>query len=226
MHFLRMTRINRSGQWTRHVLGTESRRVDCAAGFFTAADSDPNRIAVAPLAQPQATSSFHLHLFHVQEGFKRRFYFWPVRAKAPVRRSRGTRRAKKSATCSSSPWSHSPTLSSLHDVIGSMLGVLVQSLLHFPAVLADFYLSGLLEEEEKVDPDLESDDDEWHSFPQVQVRSVPPLCCQPMERSCQARPGAKTPPSDTPTFTPTPSLPGGNSVCVCVCVCVWKVPQL
>ncbi|KAM8737315.1 ribosomal protein S6 kinase alpha-1 isoform 5-T5 [Acanthopagrus schlegelii] len=49
-----------------------------------------------------------------------------------------------------------------------MLGVLVQSLLHFPAVLADFYLSGLLEEEEKVDPDLESDDDEWHSFPQVQ----------------------------------------------------------
>ena len=223
MHFLRMTRINRSGQWTRHVLGTESRRVDCAAGFFTAADSDPNRIAVAPLAQPQATSSFHLHLFHVQEGFKRRFYFWPVRAKAPVRRSRGTRRAKKSATCSSSPWSHSPTLSSLHDVIGSMLGVLVQSLLHFPAVLADFYLSGLLEEEEKVDPDLESDDDEWHSFPQVQVRSVPPSAVS--QWSAAVRLGRERRPLP-PTPPPLPPPPPYLERIVCVCVCVWKVPQL
>lgn len=55
-----------------------------------------------------------------------------------------------------------------------MLGVLLQSLLQFPAVLADFYLSALLLlEEENVDLDLESDDDELHSFPQVQVR-VPP----------------------------------------------------
>lgn len=51
-----------------------------------------------------------------------------------------------------------------------MLGDLLLSLVQFPAVLADFYLSGLLEERGKVDPDLESDDDEWHSFPQVQVR--------------------------------------------------------
>lgn len=51
-----------------------------------------------------------------------------------------------------------------------MLGVLLQSLVHFPAVLADFYLSGLLEEE-IVDPDLESDDDEWHSFRQVRARA-------------------------------------------------------
>lgn len=51
-----------------------------------------------------------------------------------------------------------------------MLGVLLQSLLGFPAVLADYYLSGLLEEE-KVDPDLESDDDDWDYYsPQVQVR--------------------------------------------------------
>lgn len=39
-------------------------------------------------------------------------------------------------------------------------------------------------------------------------------CCQPMVRNCQARPGAETPPSDTPT----PSLPGGLE-----CVCVGKV---
>lgn len=42
-----------------------------------------------------------------------------------------------------------------------------------------------------------------------------PTCCQPMVRNCQARPGAETPPSDTPT----PSLPGGI-----VCVCMRKVP--
>lgn len=57
-----------------------------------------------------------------------------------------------------------------------MLGVLLQSLLQLPAVLADFYLSGLLEEG-KVDPDLARDDDELHSFAQVQVR-VPPAVRQ------------------------------------------------
>lgn len=67
------------------------------------------------------------------------------------------------------PWSHWLTLSSLHAVIGSMLGVLVQSLLQLPAVLADFYLSRLLEEE-KPDAELGSDDDESFFLPQVQVR--------------------------------------------------------
>lgn len=114
---------------------------------------------------------------------------------------------QKNAICSS-PWSHSLTLSSLHDVIGSMLGVLLQSLLQFPAVLADFYLSALLLlEEENVDLDLESDDDELHSFPQVQVR-VPPWC-QPIVRNCQARPGAETPPS----YNPHPLLTWRNSLC-------------
>ncbi|KAM6969027.1 ribosomal protein S6 kinase alpha-1 isoform 4-T4 [Tautogolabrus adspersus] len=47
-----------------------------------------------------------------------------------------------------------------------MLGVLLQSLVQLPAFLADFYLSGLLEEE-KVEPDSESDDDDWHAFVQV-----------------------------------------------------------
>lgn len=51
-----------------------------------------------------------------------------------------------------------------------MLGVLLQSLLQFPAVLADFYLSGLLEEG-KVDGDPESDDDDFlYPLAQVQVR--------------------------------------------------------
>lgn len=80
------------------------------------------------------------------------------------------------ATCSS-PRSHSLTLSSLHEVIGSMLGVLLHSLLQLPAVLADFYLSGLLEEEGgKADPEVESDDDEspW-PLAQVKVRIPPPL---------------------------------------------------
>lgn len=55
-----------------------------------------------------------------------------------------------------------------------MLGVLLQSLLQLPAVLADFYLSGLLEEG-KADPEVESDDDElpW-ALAQVQVRIPPP----------------------------------------------------
>lgn len=95
-----------------------------------------------------------------------------VRAKVPVRRSRRQRERKKKEKRKAqwfSPWSHSQTLSSLHDVIGSMLGVLLQSLVQFQAVLADLYFSGLLEEG-KVETDLESDDDEWHSFPQVQVR--------------------------------------------------------
>lgn len=96
-----------------------------------------------------------------------------------------------------------------------MLGVLLQSLLQLPAVLADFYLSGLLEEG-KVVPGLESDDDELRSFPQVQVR-VPP-CCQPIVRSFQARAEAKTPPS----FTATPLLTWRNSVRACECVRVYE----
>lgn len=71
------------------------------------------------------------------------------------------------------------TLRSLQDAIGSMFGVLLQSLVHLPAVLVDFYLFGLLEEG-KVDPNLESDDDDWHSFSQVQV-VCPPPGCQPIE---------------------------------------------
>lgn len=50
--------------------------------------------------------------------------------------------------------------------------MLLHSLLQLPAVLADFYLSGLLEEEGgKADPEVESDDDEspW-PLAQVQVR--------------------------------------------------------
>ena len=45
-----------------------------------------------------------------------------------------------------------------------MLGVLLESLIHFPAVLADFYFSGSLNEG-IVDPDLDSDDDDWHHSP-------------------------------------------------------------
>lgn len=67
------------------------------------------------------------------------------------------------------------TLSSLHDAIGSMFGVLLQSLVQIQALLADFYVPGLLDEE-KAYPDPESDEDEWHSFSQVQVQveSPPP----------------------------------------------------
>lgn len=66
-----------------------------------------------------------------------------------------------------------------------MLQVLLQSLAHFPAALADFYLSVLLEEG-KVDSDLESDDDEWHSFTQVQVR-LPLLSANSAELSGSTR---------------------------------------
>lgn len=59
-----------------------------------------------------------------------------------------------------------------------MLGVLLHSLLQLPAVLADFYLSGLLEEEVggEADPEVESDDDElpW-PLAQVQVGKDSPL---------------------------------------------------
>lgn len=82
-----------------------------------------------------------------------------------------------------------------------MLGVLVRSLLHFQAVLADFYLSALLEDG-KVDPDLESDDDEWHSFPQVQVR-VPLLSANSAELSGSTRskdPSLLQPPAPPPTL--------------------------
>lgn len=173
---------------------------------ISAPDTVHNKTVVASLSA-RATSSFHLHL-SLPRGFVRRFYFWLCR---PTRSSlwddQGFKKNKKNAICSS-PWSHSLTLSSLHDVIGSMLGVLLQSLLQFPAVLADFYLSALLLlEEENVDLDLESDDDELHSFPQVQVR-VPPWC-QPIVRNCQARPGAETPPS----YNPHPLLTWRNSLC-------------
>lgn len=67
-----------------------------------------------------------------------------------------------------------------------MLGVLLQSLVQLQAVLADFYLSGVLEEE-KVDYDSESDDDEWHSFAQVQVR-VPLLSANSADLRLEQRP--------------------------------------
>lgn len=57
-----------------------------------------------------------------------------------------------------------------------MLGVLLHSLLQLPAVLADFYLSGLLEEEGgRADPEVDSDDDEspW-PLAQVKVSGAPP----------------------------------------------------
>lgn len=87
-----------------------------------------------------------------------------------------------------------------------MLGVLLQSLLHFPAVLADFYLSGLLEGE-KSDADLEPSDDESFFFPQVQVR-VAPLSANDAELSASV--GSRDPSlnPDTPTPTPAP-LPEG-----------------
>lgn len=77
-----------------------------------------------------------------------------------------------------------------------MLGVLLQSLFHFPAVLADFYLSGVLEEE-KVDPALESDDDdELCSFSQVKVRVSHLLAANNAELSGSTR--SETPPSYPP----------------------------
>lgn len=102
------------------------------------------------------------------------------------------------------PWSHWLTLSSLHAVIGSMLGVLIQSLLHLPAVLADFYLSGL-QGEEHTDADLESDDDESFFLPQVQVR-VSLLSANGAEMSgWRPLPHPLTPPP-APSNTPPPPL--------------------
>lgn len=102
------------------------------------------------------------------------------------------------------PCSHWLTLSSLHAVIGSMLGVLLQSLLQFPAVLADFYLSGLLEGE-KTDADLEPSDDESFFFPQVQVRVAPlPANGAELSASVDSRDPSLNP--YTPTTT-TPPLP-------------------
>lgn len=99
------------------------------------------------------------------------------------------------------PWSHWLTLSSLHAVIGSMLGVLLQSLLQFSAVLTDFYLSGLLEEG-KTDADLESSDDESFFLPQVQVR-VALLSANGAELSASvgSRDPSLTPPPPPPPFT-------------------------
>lgn len=81
-----------------------------------------------------------------------------------------------------------------------MLGVLLQSLLQFPAVLADFYLSGLLEGE-KSDADLEPSDDESFFFPQVQVR-VAPLSANGAELSASV--GSRDPSLNpyTPTHPP------------------------
>lgn len=146
----------------------------------------------------RATSSFHLHL-SLPRGFVRRVYLCPLQSdqKGPVRRSGwvGRKRAERSL-----PWSHWLTLSSLHAVIGSMLGVLLQSLLQFPAVLADFYLSGLVEEE-KIDADLGSDDDESFFHPQVQVR-VSLLSANGAEMSGSA--GSKDPSLTLPTTSPNP----------------------
>lgn len=104
------------------------------------------------------------------------------------------------------PWSHWLTLSSLHAVIGSMLGVLLQSLLQFPAVLADFYLSGLLEGE-KTDADLEPSNDVSFFFPQVQVR-VAPLSANGAELSASV--GSRDPSLNPYTTTPPPApLPEG-----------------
>lgn len=102
------------------------------------------------------------------------------------------------------PWSHWLTLSSLHAVIGSMLGVLLQSLLQFPAALADFYLSGLLEEG-KTDAHLESSDDELFFLPQVQVR-VALLSANGAELPASV--GSRDP-SLTPTPTTLPPSPEG-----------------
>lgn len=151
----------------------------------------------------RATSSFHLHL-SLPRGFVRRVYLCPLQSdqKGPVRRSGwvGRKRAERSL-----PWSHWLTLSSLHAVIGSMLGVLLQSLLQFPAVLADFYLSGLVEEE-KIDADLGSGDDESFFHPQVQVR-VSLLSANGAEMSGSA--GSKDPSLTlSPTTSPNPSPAG------------------
>lgn len=86
-----------------------------------------------------------------------------------------------------------------------MLGVLLQSLVQIQAVLADFYLYGL-PEEGKVDPYSESDDDEWHSPSQVQVR-VPLLLANSTELS-GSKEQRPLPPNHHPLLT------WRNSACV------------
>lgn len=81
-----------------------------------------------------------------------------------------------------------------------MLGVLLQSLLQFPAVLADFYLSGLLEGE-KTDAELEPSDDESFFFPQVQVR-VAPLSANGAELSASV--GSRDPSLNSYSHPPIP----------------------
>lgn len=150
---------------------------------------------------PHSTSTFHFQ----EDLCGASIFDFTVRSKVPERRSG----LKKTTAICSSPWSHSPTLSSLHDVIGSMLGVLLQSLLQFPAVLADFYLSGLLEEG-KIGPDFESDDDELQSFsfPQVQVRVSPAVSqwCGTVRLDQELRALPPTP--------PPPPLTWRNRVCL------------
>lgn len=84
-----------------------------------------------------------------------------------------------------------------------MLGVLLQSLLQLPGVLADFYLSGLLEED-KTDTNLESSNDESFFLPQVQVR-VALLSANGAESSASV--GCRDPsltPTSTTTLPPSP----------------------
>ena len=62
---------------------------------------------------------------------------------------------------STSPFSHSSTLSLLQDIIDSMLGVLLETVVvQFQAVLTEFYLSGSLDVGKVVS---DFDDDETHS---------------------------------------------------------------
>ncbi|MED6253862.1 hypothetical protein ATANTOWER_005465 [Ataeniobius toweri] len=86
-----------------------------------------------------------------------------------------------------------------------MLGVLLHSLVQLPAVLADFYLSGLLEEG-KLDPDLGSDDDERHAFTQVTGRVSPPVSANSTELSSPT--GSSTHPFYSYL---TPHLPAGTA---------------
>lgn len=135
-----------------------------------------------------ATSSFHLHL-SLPRGFVWRVYFSLPQSKVHVRRSGWEAKIR---ALRSLPWSHWLTLSSLHAVIGSMLGVLLQSLLQFPAVLTDIYLFGLLEEK-KTDANLQSSDDESFFLPQVQVR-VALLSANGAELSAETPPSPLRPP--------------------------------
>lgn len=124
-----------------------------------------------------------------------------------------------------SPRSHALTRSSLQDVIGSMLGVLLESLVHFPAFLVDFYLSWLLEERGKQveeEEDLESDEDEWHSFVQVtQVRVNPHPFHSLSANSAEELSGSRrsTHPSSLPTVTYPAALDRTWSEALCeMCV--------